>query len=252
MDLLYALIFGIVEGLSEFLPISSTGHLIVLSHILNVNQDSFHKSFEIVIQLAAILSVVSIYFRDLFNFQNMVKLSIAFIPTGLVGFFLYKHILELFSINIIAIMFIIGGIILILVDILKPNHNEGKSIEEISLKESLIIGLVQTLSLIPGTSRSGAAIFGGILVKMDKVSSAKFSFLLGVPTILVASGYETIKNYQVIFNTDKIDFLIVGFVVSYVMALVSLKLMITIVKKVGFSIFGIYRILFGILLFYYI
>jgi len=249
LDLINALILGVVEGFSEFLPISSTGHLIVLSKYLSINQSEFHKSFEIIIQFSAILAVVTLYFKDLFKISNIIKLSVAFIPTGIVGFLFYDFILALFTSSISAIMFIIGGFVLIIMDIFMTKKKDyHKDIEDISLKESFFIGLVQVLSLIPGTSRSGASILGASLVKMDKVSASKFSFLLGVPTILIASLYESYKNYDIIANIENVNFLLVGFLSSYVMALLSLKLMLGIIKNIGFSVFGVYRIIFGIFL----
>ena len=249
MSLIEAIIFGVVEGFTEFLPISSTGHLILLSHGLGIEQSDGHKSFQVIIQLGAILAVVVSFFDILIRPHTIVKLAIAFVPTGLAGLLLYDYIKALFNAQSVAYMLIIGGVLFILIDMLikeKKSHNDQNSaIDHISYKQAFIIGCFQALSMIPGTSRSGATIIGGIIVGLDRIKAAHFSFLLAVPTMIIAAGYDAYKNYAYFTIDGGLYPLIVGFLVSFVVAMMAIKLFLTIIKRFGFTPFGIYRIILG-------
>jgi undecaprenyl-diphosphatase len=253
LGVIEAIYFGILEGICEFLPISSTGHLILLSQFLDIKQDNFHKSFEIIIQLGAILAVVVYFFKDIFRFDVILKLSVAFIPTGIVGFFAYSYIKSLFDVYIVAYMLIFGGIVFILMDIFfKEKKSNIDTMEKISLKKAFFIGCFQVLSMIPGTSRSGATIIGGLFNNLSKSMSAKFSFLLAVPTMFVATIYDVYKNYHIFNGLENISLIIIAFMIAFITAIFSIKIFLQIVKKIGFYIFGVYRIIVGIIILYYI
>jgi undecaprenyl-diphosphatase len=247
MDILTSIIFGIVEGFTEFMPVSSTGHLILLSKLLDIKQNDFHKTYEIVIQLGSILAVVVIYYRDFMNLEIIKKLIIAFIPTGIIGLLFYKLIRSFFDSNIVAYMLIIGGFIFIIVELFYiKKQNLIDDISKISYKKAFLIGLFQSISMIPGTSRSGATIIGGLLIGLDRHVAAKFSFLLAVPTMIIASCYDMFKHYET-FDFTNITILAVGFVSSFIFALIAIKLFIKLLTKYGFVPFGIYRIIVGFL-----
>lgn len=246
MDIFSALILGILEGLTEFLPISSTGHLILASHLLGIPQSEAHKSFEIVIQLGSILAVVALYWRDFLDKNLLLKLAIAFIPTGALGLLLYKHIKTLFDVHTVAYMLIFGGIIFIIIELLYKNReHKTTDIASITYTKALAIGFFQSLSMVPGTSRSGATIIGGLLLGLDRASAAKFSFLLAVPTMFIASGYDVYKNYAVM-DFANFTHLAVGFITAFIFAMLAIKGFLAVLSKVGFIPFGIYRIVLGV------
>ena len=248
MSIIDAIILGIVEGLTEFLPVSSTGHLILVSHILGLQQTEFHKTFEISIQLGSILAVVFLYREKFLNDFNLwKKLIIAFIPTGTIGFVLYKLIKSLFNPYLVAYMLILGGIIFLVVEYYyKDKEHSIKKIDDISYLKAFMIGVFQSLAMIPGTSRSGATIIGGLLLGFDRKTAAEFSFLLAVPTMFIATLYDIYKNYHS-FHIDNWINLMIGFVVSFFFAVISIKLFLDFVKKFNFVPFGIYRIILGLL-----
>ena len=250
LDLIHTLILGIIEGITEFLPISSTGHLIVASDWLGLPQDDTLKAFEVIIQLAAILAVIGNY-HDKFQprfLQLWIKIGLAFIPLGTIGFLFSKQIKALFSVEIVAIMFIVGGIVFL---ILERFHDDAtsrtKQVEDLSYGQAMWIGIAQVFALIPGTSRAGSTIIGAMLVGLDRKASAEFSFLLALPVMAAASGYDLLKHYQD-FSADQLGLLAVGFVTSFVVALVTMKLFIRFLEHFTFVGFGIYRIAFGLLL----
>jgi len=250
MDLIQTLILGLVEGITEFLPISSTGHLIVVSDWLGLPQDDANKAFEVIIQLAAILAVISNYSEKFHPryLQLWVKLAIAFIPLGIVGLLFHKQIKALFSVEIVAVMFIVGGIVFLVVERFY-DHDKArvKRVEDVSYSQAVWIGIAQVFALIPGTSRAGSTIIGAMLVGLDRKASAEFSFLLALPVMAAASGFELLKHYQD-FSGSQIGLLAVGFVTSYVVALITMKLFIRFLEHFTFQAFGIYRIAFGLLL----
>ncbi|WP_416861149.1 undecaprenyl-diphosphate phosphatase, partial [Helicobacter ganmani] len=198
MDLLHAGILGIVEGLTEFLPISSTGHLILTSELLGIPQDAFHKTFEVVIQLGSILAVLFVFWEKLSkNSLNLwVKLCIGFLPAGTFGFLFYSYIKALFAPITVSIMLIIGGIAFIALEVFhKERESLIQNIEEITYKQALWIGFFQALAMIPGTSRSGATIIGGLLMGCNRKVATEFSFLLALPAMVVASSYSLYKSH---------------------------------------------------------
>lgn len=251
MDIFHTIILGIIEGFTEFLPISSTGHLIVVSKFLGEEQTNATKAFEVIIQFAAILAVFFNY-RDKFTFKKIdlwMKVFLAFIPIGAVGFVFSHQIKELFSINIVAIMFIIGGIIFLIVEkFFIPQESEQiQDVELITYKQALFIGLAQVFALIPGTSRAGSTIIGALLLKLSRKASAEFSFLLAFPVMSAVTAYDLLKHYKE-FDTSNLISLGVGFFVSFIVAFITIKLFLKFLEKFTFVAFGIYRIIFGVAL----
>nr|WP_321266872.1 undecaprenyl-diphosphate phosphatase [uncultured Sulfurimonas sp.] len=251
MTIVDSIILGIIEGFTEFLPISSTGHLIVASEFLGINQTNVTKAYEVIIQFAAILAVVFNY-KDKFTFKKIdlwSKVFLAFIPIGAVGFVFSAQIKALFSIEIVAIMFIIGGLIFLLVEkFFIPNETHLiEDVEQVTLKQSLIIGFAQIFALIPGTSRAGSTIIGALLVGLSRKASAEFSFLLALPVMSAVTAYDLLKHYNE-FSNENLITLGVGFVISFFVAYLTIKLFMVFLEKFTFVAFGIYRIIFGILL----
>ena len=250
MQILDSIILGVIEGFTEFLPISSTGHLIVASEFLGLEQNNVNKAYEVIIQFAAILAVILNY-PDKFSIKKIElwkKLILAFIPIGAVGFIFSKQIKAMFSIEIVAIMFIIGGIIFLIVE---KFYNEKEShisdIEKVSYKQALYIGLAQIFALIPGTSRAGSTIIGAMLVGLNRQASAEFSFLLAFPVMCATTGYDILKHYKE-FTDANFLVLGVGFVVSFIVAFLTIKLFLKFLQNFTFVAFGIYRIIFGTIL----
>ena len=244
MDILQSIILGLIEGATEFLPISSTGHMIVASQWLGIAQNDENKAFEVIIQLAAILAVVANY-REKFSFVYVdlwKKVVLAFIPLGIVGFLLHKQIKAMFTVDIVAIMFIVGGIIFLIVQYF---HN-GKGyhvhkVEDLSFRQVLWIDIAQVLALIPGTIRDGASIIGAFLVGLSGKASAEFSFLLALPVMMAASGFDLLKHYQDFVGSDW-RVLLTGFVVAFVSELLVMRLFIQFLERFTFVSVGVYRI----------
>ena len=248
MSWFQALILAIVEGITEFLPVSSTGHMILTEGIMGMKSNDFIQAFIINIQFGAILSVVVLYWKRFFqSFKFYYKLFVAFLPAAFFGLLLNDYIDELLeSVYVVAVMLIIGGIVLVLVDKwFKDTSENGKS--STTYKNALVIGLFQVLAMIPGTSRSAATIIGGMVEKMNKKAAAEFSFFLAVPTMVAASGYKLLKNHEAI-TTDNIGILIFGNVVAFIVALLAIKSFITFLTNHGFKIFGYYRIVVGLII----
>jgi undecaprenyl-diphosphatase len=253
MTFLQSIILAIVEGITEFLPVSSTGHMILASAVMKMQETEFAKTFEIVIQLGAIMAVFALYWKRFFvSFDIYVKLAIAFIPTGILGFIAYKTIKHyLFNPITVSTSLIIGGVILILLDKwTEKKESKYKSIEEVSYKDAAMIGLFQCISMIPGVSRAAATIFGGIYSGFNRKQAAEFSFLLAIPTMLAASGYDLFKNHDNI-HKDDITMIFVGAAVAFVVALFAVKAFVTFLTKRGFKFFGYYRIALGIIFLLY-
>ena len=255
MNLIHVFILSLIEGLTEFLPISSTGHLILASKLLNIEPTSFTKTFEIVIQLGAILAVVVLYFKKLITSKNLLKkLVVAFIPTAIVGFTLYPLIKNVLlgssSITLNALFW--GGIALIGVEwFLKRKKTQAQEISEVSYKQALIIGTFQSLSVIPGVSRAAATIVGGLLTGLNRPTATEFSFLLAVPTMFAATALDIYKSKEMIAQGGFIT-LFVGTVLSFFFAIIAVKFLIGFVKKHDFTFFGIYRIILAILFWIFI
>lgn len=250
MTIFDSIILGIVEGITEFLPISSTGHMIVIGDWLGIANTSNNNAFEVIIQVAAILAVIANY-KEKFHpkyFSLWVKVAVAFLPIGIIGFLMSDIVKALFSVSIVGIMFIIGGIIFIWVErFYKEENCPTVDVNDVSMKQALWIGFAQIFALIPGTSRAGSTIIGAMLVGLNRKTCAEFSFLLGLPVLAAASGYDLLKHYQDFTSADFIN-LTVGFVVAFIVAYFSIKLFIRFLANFTFVGFGVYRILFGLLL----
>ncbi len=253
MTITESLIIAIVEGITEFIPISSTGHMIITEKLLQMPEDAFTKVFTIAIQLGAILAVVVLYYKKFFNFsqwQFYAKLVVAVLPALLLGFLFSKKIDELLDSTLtVAISMLIGGIILLFIDNAFKNpaiHDE----KQVSYTKAFIIGLWQCLAMIPGVSRSAASIIGGMQQKLTRSAAAEFSFFLAVPTMLAATVYKLYKYTKEngAFSSDQIKLLGIGNVVAFAVALLAIKFFIAFIKKYGFRVWGIYRIIVGIAL----
>ena len=250
MDFMTAAILGIVEGVSEFLPISSTGHLILASHLLGLKHTDFLKSFEIAIQVGAILSVVVLYWRDLLVNPAMIKrVALAFLPTGIIGLTLYKIIKSylLGASSVVLWALAAGGLFLIVFEYFHREKEDAVDrLEDISYKQAFVIGLFQALAMVPGVSRSASTIVGGLVLGLRRKTIVEFSFLLAVPTMVAATGYDLLKNGAQ-FSPDQMHFLAIGFVTSFVVALLSIKFLLRFIQTHTFIPFGIYRIVLVIL-----
>jgi undecaprenyl-diphosphatase len=257
---LLSVILGIIEGLTEFIPVSSTGHLIIADHFLQFKEalQSADKAelFEIVIQLGAILAVGFLYRRDLWNALNAkdthssygklrTHLLVAFLPAAIVGFAFHSTITKyLFSPLTVSISLIIGGIIIVYVESFISVHKQKTEIKTMTMRDALIVGFSQVLSLIPGVSRSGATIIGGMSGGMTRPAATEFSFLLSFPVMIAATIYDLVKHRDVL-NSDMLSILGIGFVVAFISALVVVRWLIKYVRSHSFTGFGIYRIVFG-------
>lgn len=255
MSFFEAIILGIVEGITEFLPISSTAHLMMTSRLLAIEQTEFVKSFEVVIQLGAIAAVIFLFAPRLVRELGLwKKVTIAFIPTAVIGFLFYKLIKTYLigNITVALLALIIGGIALIFVEryVAKKPQKEDSEVDHITNTQAFFIGLLQTLAVIPGVSRSATTIVSSMLFGANRKAATEFSFLLAIPTIAAAAGYDLIKNVHILNEARPI--LIVGFVVSFISAFISVKFLLTYIQRNSFESFGVYRILIAIAFFIYI
>jgi undecaprenyl-diphosphatase len=243
-----AIILAVIEGLTEFLPVSSTGHMIIASSFFGIAQEEFTKLFTIAIQLGTILSVVVLYFKRFFqSFDFYKKLFVAFLPAVVLGLLLNDIIDRLLESPVtVAVSLILGGAILIKVD---QWFGQGTD-SEISYKTALLIGFFQCLAMIPGVSRSGASIVGGMSQKLSRTAAAEFSFFLAVPTMLGATAKKSFDYYQAGFalTQEHINLLILGNVVGFLVALIAIKSFINYLSKSGFKLFGYYRVIIGLVL----
>ena len=268
MDILDAVIIAIVEGLTEFLPVSSTGHMIIAQNVLSVESTVFVKAFTFIIQFGAILSVVCLYWKRFFRLNHTPapagasgfrrflhkydfywKLFVAFIPAAVLGLLLEKYIdAMLESVEVVAIMLIVGGVFMIFCDRI---FNKGSDSTELTEKRAFRIGLMQCISMIPGVSRSMATIVGGMSQRLSRKNAAEFSFFLAVPTMFAATCYKLLKLYMDFGSSvimDNLTVLIVGNVVAFVVAVLAVKFFIDYVTKYGFKLFGYYRIIVGVVI----
>jgi undecaprenyl-diphosphatase len=250
LDILQAIIIGVIEGFTEFLPISSTGHMIIASEFLGVSQNALTKAYEVIIQFAAILAVMLIY-KEKITFKKIdlwQKLFVAFLPLAIVGFIFKDQIKTLFTVEIVAWMFIVGGLVFLVVEhFYEEKEFHVNEVEKTSYKQALWVGIAQIFSLIPGTSRAGATIIGGLLVGLDRKTSAEFSFLLAIPVMAAVSGYDLLKHYQDFADANWSAFL-AGFIAAFIVAYLTIKLFLVFLQKFTFVAFGLYRILFGVCL----
>lgn len=250
MDIFQSIIMGIVEGFTEFLPVSSTGHMIVTAGFLGIPQDNMTKAYEVIIQFAAILAVVLNY-KEKFTIQKidfLSKLFLAFLPIAAIGFLFSKQVKALFSLDVVAVMFIVGGVAFLIAEKFYTEKEDFiDDVEQMSYKQAFLIGCAQVLGLIPGTSRSGSTIIAAMFLGLTRKASAEFSFLLAVPVMSAATAYDIFKHYHE-FNVDNLIVLAVGFVVSFIVAYATIKLFLQFLRRFTFVAFGIYRIFFGLFL----
>jgi undecaprenyl-diphosphatase len=242
-----AVILGIVEGATEFLPISSTGHLILINSLFGNFPTEFVKSFEIIIQLGAIFAVICIYWRSLSNIELLKKLMVAFIPTGIIGFALYKIVKTylLTSIPLVLCALAIGGLVLIIFEYFHQPPPEDAPPKPMSYRDAALMGLFQSLAIIPGVSRSAATIIGGLTLGYSRTAIVEFSFLLAIPTLIAATGFDLIKE-DFAFTSHEWLLIFIGFVVSFVIAIVSIRWLLHYVRNHSFTVFGVYRILVAV------
>ena len=253
MDLMQTIIVAIVEGLTEYIPVSSTGHMIITEKLLGIPDNDYTKMFTVAIQLGAILAVVVLYWKKFMNFSNIqfyLKLMTGVIPAVILGLLFSKKIdLLLESSLTVAISLLVGGIVLLFVDNLfnKPYIESEK---EVSFFQSFSIGIWQCLAMIPGVSRSAASIIGGMQQNLTRSAAAEFSFFLAVPTMLAATGYKLFKHYRESggFTGEEIRLLAIGNLVAFVVAILAIRFFIGFLKKHGFRLWGIYRIVIGLIL----
>lgn len=255
MDYFQAILLSVVEGTTEFLPISSTGHLIIASEILKISQTNFVKDFSIIIQLGAILSIVFLYFDKFVKNRKIWKLVLtAFIPTAVIGFLLFNFIKEslLGNLYITLITLFAGGIVLIILELIyKEKDHHVEEVENISLINAFLIGLAQSISVIPGVSRSAATIVSALFLGTKRKAAAEFSFLLAVPTMLAASALDIIKS-EFSYTFYEWSVLAVGFFASFVVAIVVVKWFLKFIEINTFIPFGIYRIALAIIFYLFL
>ncbi|MBK7131958.1 MAG: undecaprenyl-diphosphate phosphatase [Bacteroidales bacterium] len=243
MDIFQAIIIAIVEGITEFLPVSSTGHMIITQKLLGIESNSFVKLFTVNIQFGAILSVIILYWKRFFQtFDFYLKLFIAFLPAAFLGFLFSGYIDQMLeSVLVVAVSLVLGGVFLLFIDSWFNNPSEN---QKITSKKALVIGFFQVIAMIPGVSRSAATIIGGLTQKLNRKNATEFSFFLAVPTMFAASAYEMIKSYKSI-QPEHINVLLIGNLVAFLVAILAIKGFITFLTKHGFKVFGYYRIIVG-------
>jgi undecaprenyl-diphosphatase len=248
MNFFEAIILAIIEGLTEFLPVSSTGHMIIGSTMMGLQESPFVKMFTIAIQFGAILSVVLLYRRRFFkSFDFYFKLFVAFLPAAIIGYLFHDYIDRMLeSVVIVATMLVAGGVVLIFVD---DWFKKGEIDFDVNYKEAFIIGMFQVIAMIPGVSRSAATIIGGITQKLTRKAAAEFSLFLAVPTMFAATVYKMYqyhKEYGI--NTDNLDLLIIGNLVAFIVAFFAIRSFVNYVTTHGFKVFGYYRIIVGLII----
>lgn len=257
MDYLQAIILAIVEGLTEFLPVSSTGHMIITSSLMGIASDPFTKTFTVAIQFGAILAVIVLYWKRFLPnagwkkmYEFYLKLLVAFIPAAIIGFLLNDFIDALLErVEVVAFMLVAGGVFFLFVDKIFAK-NELTPDNNISHSNAFNIGLFQCIAMIPGVSRSAATIIGGLTQKLNKKTAAEFSFFLAVPTMFAATAYKLLKFYTSgeRFGSEEVQLLIIGNVVAFIVAMLAIKSFISFLTKHGFKVFGYYRIAVGLII----
>lgn len=252
LTILQTIILGVVEGVTEFLPISSTGHMILTARLLAIPATDFLKTFEIVIQLGAIMAVVVLYARRLLmNREQLLRLVVAFIPVGVIGLLLYKFAKQYFLGNslLVAWSLLIGGIVLIAFELYqKKQTGQGRGLELLSYNHAILIGVIQSIAIVPGVSRSAATIIGAMLLGYKRSAAVEFSFLLAIPTMLAASGLDLIKSAGSISGGGFMT-LALGFVIAFVVAYASITWLLKYIKDHTFIGFGVYRIVVALIFF---
>jgi undecaprenyl-diphosphatase len=251
LDLLSAIILAVVEGLTEFLPVSSTGHVILTAALLNITETPFVKSFELALEFGSILAVIVLYWRLFLDLEILKRLIVAFIPTGIVGVSIYpffKNVL-LGNDRIVLWALLLGGVFIVLFEWRYKERSEIQDMAKIPYVHCFVIGVFQSISVIPGVSRSAPTIMGGLALGMKRETVVLFSFLLAVPTMIAASGYDLLMSYNE-FSLGQINLLLVGFAVSFLVALPAIKLFLGYVRRHNFIPFGVYRIVLVALFFF--
>ncbi len=255
MDIGHVIILSVIEGVTEFLPVSSTAHLILTSHILSIPKSPFLTTFEISIQLGAIGAVTVLYFRKILDNKKLfLKSCVGFLPTGILGLLFLKQIKFFLGSPVVpTITLFLGGVAMIGIELLLRKHKNSskfgsKSLDSLKYKDALLIGLIQSISMIPGVSRSAASIYGGIALKLDRKSATEFSFLLAIPTVFVATGYELLKDSSG-FSGSNLMLVLVGIFASFISSLFVIRWLLDYLKKNDFIWFGIYRIVLSVLYF---
>lgn len=250
MSTVEAIIIAIVEGITEFLPVSSTGHMIITSSLLHIEKDEFTKLFEVAIQPGAIMAVVFLYWKKFFDINRWrfyIKLLVAVVPALLLGFLFSDTIDRLLESPLtVSITLLAGGIILLFIDKVFTDHTIASE-EDISYRQAFIIGCWQCISLVPGVSRSASTIIGGMQQKLTRKLAAEFSFFLAVPTMCAATGYKLLKGYGSI-HAEQVRLLVLGNIVAFIVAIIAIRFFIGYLQKHGFKFFGYYRIIAGIIL----
>ncbi len=252
MTLIEAIILAIIEGITEFLPISSTGHMIIASSFMGIAEDPFTKTFTVSIQFGAILSVIVLYWKRFFQTLDFYfKLLVAFIPAVIFGLLLNDLIdMMLGSVVVVAFSLLIGGIILIFIDKIVKQHTDPEKGEKVTYPTALKIGLFQVIAMIPGVSRSAATIIGGMMQGLSRKTAAEFSFFLAVPTMFAAMVYKIYDFYKsgVIINQEQINFLLIGNAIAFVVAILAIRSFINALTKYGLRMYGYYRIVVGLVI----
>lgn len=252
MNFLDAIILGAIEGITEFLPISSTGHLILASHLLQLPDSSFLTSFEIAIQLGAICAVLLLYWKSFLNIEILKRILAGFIPTAIVGLLLYSFVKQHLLGNefVVVAALAVGGVLLIVFELLhKERVDAPEGLATITYRQAFLVGLAQSVAVIPGVSRSAATIVGGLMFGIKRTTIVEFSFLLAVPTMGAAVLLDVLKSYQS-FTTDGLGYIAVGFGTAFIIALVAVRFLLKFVKTSTFIPFGIYRIIIAALFFF--
>lgn len=249
MDIYHAVILGVVEGLTEFLPISSTGHLILVSHLIGLPETDFLKSFEVVIQLGAIAAVVMLYWRKLFfDWAVMRRVSVALLPALGVGYLFYATIRSLLASHwTVIIALFVGGLVLIVFEWYRKEPTHPVTVETLTYPQAFLVGLAQAVSVVPGVSRAGATIVGALALGLSRPAAVEFSFLLSVPTMIAATTLDISKHYTA-FSLADVQLLLIGLVVSFLVALIAIKFLLRYVESHSFVVFGVYRIVVALLL----
>jgi undecaprenyl-diphosphatase len=249
MTILQALVLAVIEGITEFLPISSTGHMVLTSYLMGIEANSFVKNYEVIIQFGAILAVLVVYWRRFLPQWNFYKkLFVAFLPTAIIGLLMKDRIDWLLGKpEVVAWSFVIGGVLLIWSDSIFAGQNKtGRTVDELKYKDSVALGLFQSIAIIPGVSRSAASILGGLTLGMNRKDAAEFSFFLGVPTLAAATLLKSVSAVKTI-DSSQIYLLLLGNVVAFIVAILAIKTFIRFLSTHGFKYFGYYRILMGLI-----
>jgi undecaprenyl-diphosphatase len=248
MSFIEVLILAFIEGLTEFIPVSSTGHLILMSQVLQIPDSDYIKAFNVIIQFGAIMAVVYLYKEKLkWNFSFYKKIGLAFLPTAILGF-IFKNKIDLLmeSSTVIAVSLILGGIVLVAIDSVFKNN----SLSELSDKSSIAVGFFQSIAMIPGVSRSAATIIGGRLLGLNQEKAAEFSFILAIPTLGAATAYKLWKIRDSIDSSQSLN-LVLGIILAFIFSVVAIKFFIRILNSYGFKYFGYYRILLGLFVLFF-